>query len=595
MTNSVTNSLCLAKPSIRRTRVVRSASLLSIAIVALLLAAAPRSFAAPEPAENYLQIVVRNYALNSADVPPAIAKALSQPAAATFTGHGATWRATPDGLVETNATAPQKIWTGKDGLPIRAVTGVASGEPGKLWLATARGAILFLPGAPAGERSYYFAGRRYLPDDDVQSIVAAKNHAWIRTRTGIAYIGFEPYSLERKTITFEQRVAARHYRHALVSPCDLLKPGDLASFRMTPDDNDGLWTSIYVAAESFRYASTHSPQALKNAQTSLAAMLRLVSITGIPGFPARSMRQKGEYRSPDGEWHWTTDGQWEWKGDTSSDELVGHFFAYWVAYNLLPDGPQRAQIRATVSSIASGLIEHHDQLIGYGGHVTTWGRYDPEYLKTEDPNEAALDSAELLSHLRVAYAITGDKKFLDAYRHLGLDLGYVKYITQLPAHDPEDNNFSDEELGMLSFYPLVTAETDPALRSQYRAALTTFWQRVRNEKSPLWDYIYAIGVGAKDYDCAGSLDTLERTPLSTINWTVTNSGRDDLVLRPDKDRFGHPQAEQLIPPNERTTMKWNDDPFVLDGGDGGRREDDGAAFLLPYWMGRSKHLLTCSQ
>jgi len=24
----------------------------------------------------------------------------------------------------------------------------------------------------------------------------------------------------------------------------------------------------------------------------------------------------------------------------------------------------------------------------------------------------------------------------------------------------------------------------------------------------------------------------------------------------------------------------------LDGGNGGRREDDGAYFLLPYWMGR---------
>ena len=596
MNNPARNTSCLVKPAARLPQAVHSAPLLGFAIIAFLLAVAPRSYCAPAPLENYLQIVARSYTLGSPEIPPAVAKALNQPAAATFTSHnGSVWQATPDGLVETNAAGRKRVWTGKDGLPIRAITGVASEQASWLWLATDRGAVLFIPTAAPGSRSYYFEGRRYLPDDDVQAIVAGRDHAWIRTRTGIAYIGLEPYSLERKTVLFEQRIAARHYRHALVSPCDLLKPGDLASFRMTPDDNDGLWTSIYVTAECFRYATTHSPEALKNARTSLTAMLRLVSITGIPGFPARSMRHKGEYRSADGEWHWTPDGEWEWKGDTSSDELVGHFFAYWVAWKLLPDGPQRAAIRAAVSSIASGLIEHHEQLIGYGGRVTTWGRYNPEYLRTLSPNERALDSAELLSHLRVAYAITGDKKFLDAYRHIGIDLGYVKNITEIPAQSPPENNFSDEELAMLSFYPLVMAETDPALRSQYQAALTTLWRRVRDEKSPLWNYIYAAGTGAKDYDCAASLDALERMPLSTVNWTVTNSGRDDLELRPDKDRSGFPQAVQSIPPNERRTMKWNDDPFVLDGGNGGKREDDGSAFLLPYWMGRYDHLLACSQ
>lgn len=460
---------------LRRNRLLFFASTL-----ALVFAAGQYGFCTPQPipapAENYLQIVGRTYALDSPEVPPAVLKALNQPAPAIFKdSRRILWQATPDGLVETGPGGSNKIWTGQEGLPILAVTGVASAQSGKLWLATVHGAILFLPGAAAGARSYYFEGRRYLPDDDVRGIVAGRNHAWIRTRTGIAYIGFEPYSLERKSVLFEQRIAQRHYRYGLVSPCDLLRPGDPASFRMTPNDNDGLWTSIYVAAECFRYATTHSPDALRNAQTSLAAMLRLVAITGIPGFPARSMRHKGDYRSADGEWHWTPDGQWEWKGDTSSDELVGHFFAYWVAYNLLPDGPQRAAIRAAVASVAGGLIEDHEQLIGYGGRVTTWGRYNPDYMKTLSPNERALDSAELLSHIRVAYAITGDKKFLDAYRHIGIDLGYVRNITEIPAQTPHDNNFSDEELAFLSFYPLVSAESDPALRSPYQAALATLW------------------------------------------------------------------------------------------------------------------------
>jgi hypothetical protein len=38
-------------------------------------------------------------------------------------------------------------------------------------------------------------------------------------------------------------------------------------------------------------------------------------------------------------------------------------------------------------------------------------------------------------------------------------------------------------------------------------------------------------------------------------------------------------------------MKWNGNPFRIDGGNLGRTEDDGAFFLLPYWMGRYLGLL----
>ena len=32
--------------------------------------------------------------------------------------------------------------------------------------------------------------------------------------------------------------------------------------------------------------------------------------------------------------------------------------------------------------------------------------------------------------------------------------------------------------------------------------------------------------------------------------------------------------------------KWNSNPYRPDAGGGGREEDDGTAYLLPYWMGR---------
>jgi len=67
---------------------------------------------------------------------------------------------------------------------------------------------------------------------------------------------------------------------------------------------------------------------------------------------------------------------------------------------------------------------------------------------------------------------------------------------------------------------------------------------------------------------------------------VRNSHRQDIVCATSPDRFQHREVLTLLPPDERPVSKWNGNPFVVDGGGNGHGEDDGAAFLLPYWMGR---------
>lgn len=543
---------------------------------------------------SYAQIFCRKYARESPAVPDSVRRALDQPKSLTFhDAEGVQWLATPKGLIEIPASGSKTLITAKSGLPITALTGIAGGPDGRLWLATQQGAICFVPHAAPGERWFYFWGNRYLADNEVLQIAAGDNQAWMLTRSGISHITFKPYTLEAKGGFFLRRLRARHDRYGYVADCELRRPGDVSSFVMVPSDNDGLWTSIYVAAESLRYAATRSPQALWNARASLRALLRLVSITGIPGFPARSLIHRGDVLPPGGEWHWTPDGQWKWKGDTSSDELVGHFFAYWVAYKLLPDNGDRAQIRQAVAAIAGGLVKHHLTLVGYGGRVTTWGHYDPAYFETaKGRDDKALDSLEILSHLRVAYAITHEARFIEAYRRVANRLGYVHNVMAI-GDEPHEVNYSDEELAFLSFYPLMQAESDPALRGKYQEALTRLWRRVRGENNPLWNYIYAVTSGAKPYGCAAALNTLERIPMDTVSWTVDNSQRTDLTIRPRQGRFGELQSTTALPPDERYVTKWNSDPFQLNVGDGGRSEDDGAFFLLPYWLGRYNRLLVC--
>jgi len=264
--------------------------------------------------------------------------------------------------------------------------------------------------------------------------------------------------------------------------------------------------------------------------------------------------------------------------------------AYAVAYDLLPDDPQRAAIRRAAGQIAGHLLDHGLELVGFGGRVTTWGRYSAAYFQTPDGEEdAALNSLELLSHLRVAYHVTGEERFITAYHQLIREQGYVDNVMRIAQRS--EINYSDEELAFLSFYPLLRYEDDPGLRAQFQAALTRFWRSCEAERNPLWNFIYAAGTGASDYDARESLDTLERIPLDTIYWTVENSQRVDLPRAPSMDRFGEKQSLRTIPPSERCVMKWNGNPFQLDSLSEGRSEDEGAFFLLPYWLGRFYKLL----
>lgn len=467
----------------------------------------------------------------------------------------------------------------------------AVASDGAVWSGSAHGVTRIDPKAPTRDRNQYFAGKRYLPDDDVRQLAADQAAGmWIRTKTGVSHIELRSMTMAAKAALFEERIRARHDRHGLVSPSNLRVPGDVSTNQTRDDDNDGLWTSMYATAECFRYAVTRSPEALANAARSTEAVLFLEEVAGKRGFPARSYIRKGEPMPEGGEWHWTPDGRYYWKGDTSSDEIVGHFFLYGVATDLLLDGELKKRIAETAARIMDHITDHGYYLIDVTGKPTTWGRWSQTYFQQE-PSDSALNSMELLSLLKTAAHITGNTRYAKEYRKVALDLGYAKLATRYKELR-EEVNYSDEELAMLSFYNLLRYETDPELLDRYyRTALDGWWENMVREESPLWDFIYAVARPGAPVDMASAVRTLYRMPADTIEWTVTNSNRKDVSMDLEADRFQRRQATTLLPPDERPVMKWNSNPFDIDGGSDGRGEDDGAAFLLPYWMGRYYGLL----
>ncbi len=464
---------------------------------------------------------------------------------------------------------------------------------GAVWQGTRAGAIRIDVAADARDRRQYFAGRRYLPDDDVLNITPdSSGGVWVRTSTGIAHIELRAMTLERKAAYFEKRIHERHDRYGLVASSILRVRGDLSANQLDPSDNDGLWTAIYAAAECFRYAATRSPEALASAKKSIEAMLFLERVTGRPGFPARSYIRRGDYRAPDGIWRWTPDGKYEWKADTSSDEIVGHFFLYGVAWDLLPDQDLKRRIRATTVRIMDHILRNGYNLMDTNGRPTTWGRWSRQYFDSENgKSDSPLNALELLSFLETAAHITGDAKYDAEFRKAAFDLQYLKQSARLTELTGEIN-YSDEELAMLSFYPVFRYERDRSRLKVFRRAADQWWRNIQRERNPLWTLIYLQSQPAGPVDLQGAVWTLYRTPMDLIEWTVRNSHRRDIAMDPARDRFGEAQSTILLPPDERPVMKWNGNPFQIDGGNGGRTEDDGAFLLLPYWMGRYLGLLS---
>ena len=475
---------------------------------------------------------------------------------------------------------------GADGLPYGPVTTIRkSGET--MWFGTDRGAI------KKDNSWHYYNGKRWLSDNKVNDILPVDEcTTWIATPKGISQIKQVEMTLAQKAATFEERIKLRHDRYGLVRDVSLMRQGDLSSSKTSTNDNDGLWTSIYLAAECYRYAVTKDPEAKKNAIKAYEAMERLETITGIPGFPARSFVAADESTGQGGEWHLTPDKKWKWKGDTSSDEIVGHMFAYPLFYDLVAEGPMKERVKNLVHRIMSHIVDHNFQLVDLDGKATRWAVWTPDSINFSNNwwYERGINSMQILAFLKAGLHVTRDQKFEKAYQTLTQKHHYAENMVPQKMYGPFDINHSDDELAFLPNYTLLRYANDPKLLQTYLKSTQRSWKVEQPDRIPLWNIISTVAL-KKDCDLKIALEELQLIPMDLITWRMENSHRWDLPQDQLSDRFGKAQAIRPIPTPERGVSKWNSNTYIYDSGSDGYGEDDGAFFLLPYWMGRYHRLL----
>src|SRR6185295_5911575 len=152
--------------------------------------------------------------------------------------------------------AKPQPWDGKERGPVAGLKVYAKEKSGAVWLGSEQGAARFDPkNSFRWDRWQYFYGRRWLLDNEVKNIVVDETGSgrkvWIRTKTGISLIEWRPMTLEQKAKIFDDRVEKRHVRHGMVANSGLRVAGDLSSNVNHDNDNDGLWTAMYLGAEAF--------------------------------------------------------------------------------------------------------------------------------------------------------------------------------------------------------------------------------------------------------------------------------------------------------------------------------------------------------
>lgn len=516
------------------------------------------------------------------------------------------------------------LYTGKEGLPYDDFTMFTPGEQGVIWMATKIGAIRF-----DGQNWNYRANRRWTPDTDIRSIAVQSNgNAWLGTPNGIGLLERQTTTLAQKAKFFEDEIDKYHRRtpYGYVGGVSTAEPGQKVGIQQHDSDNDGLWTAMYGAGECFAYAATKDPLAKKRATAAFEALKFLSDVTqGGPhpapkGFPARSIlpvsgRNPNDHDSPehdrerqkhdpawkvlDPRWPVSADGQWYWKTDTSSDELDGHYFLYALYYDLVAETPEeKARVKQVVFDVTSHLVDHNYQLVDHDGQPTRWGRFNSEVLDHGHMIAArGLNCISILSYLRVASHVTGDPKFQMHYDKLVKEHSYAaNTFNPKWAMGYGTGNQSDDEMAFMCYYNLLRYETNPELLKIYHYSLAWYWALERQERSPLFNYIFAAIWKSKDgypvnsvpqFAIDDSVDTLKRFPLDRFDWGFKNSHRLDII--PLKDMWfrntGYRVDGKVIPVDERYFEFWNHNPWRLDSGHNGRSLADGAAYLLPYYMG----------
>lgn len=527
--------------------------------------------------------------------------------AVSFDPAGNVWAGVLGGVSVRQEDRLIKNLSAKDGIPSVHVNCIRKSPDGVMWVGTNVGVVRY---AKDGSHSLRFS-RRWLTDDKVNDVAFdAAGNGWVATANGVSEIKRRMMTLEDKEKNFYSQLMAKHMRPPWT--CGVLRleiPGDTASWRNFDDDNDGEYTSGYLAMESFRYAVTKDPDAKIKVRKAFEFLKMLQTVTGTEGFFARSIvptdwtkvndanrkyspQQVAEelvkdprYKPVENRWRKSKDGKWLWKGDTSTDEMDGHMMGYFFFYELAADNEEKALVRDHVKKIIDHLIETKYNLLDIDGLPTHWAIWSPEQIN-HDPDwasERSINSFELLAYLKFAGHLTGDQKYENEYRRLIDKEGYLENVSHLNRKNPAWQIYFDRTLEGYLFPILLKYEKDPKLHSFYNQLIEEWMANQPAGENLINNLTYAFATGKK-VNVPQTIEFLRDAPLDLVDWPIDHTLREDvtIVRSPILEEI---QISELPPASIRSTVRWDKNPWAASQGNL-QQVREPVFWLWPYWGAR---------
>lgn len=531
-------------------------------------------------------------------------------------GLGHLWVGSDEGL---NIYDGKSYWfNGNDlySVPAGSFNDMFFAADGKKYFATNTGVVTLIEG-----KISYFSYGVWLMNPKVTKIAVSDNGTIAAvTPDGISLITHRYMTLAEKAAHYDE-YAEKYFTRNEGYQVDrkLRKYGDIDSGWLPNSDNDGLFTGLYCVSQCFRYAATGDEKAKANAKRAVEAMIKLTEITGKPGFTARATRHSYEENFGTGnreEWHICEDNpDMEWLGETSSDEMTGHYFAYGVYFDLVADKKEKKKIAQVVKTITDHIIDNNFHLTDVDGVPTTWANWEPDLLNNDDRwfYERGTNSLEILSFLKTTYHVTGEEKYNDVYKMLIKKHHYAMNCMQYKYEDAHLAHI-DDQLDFINIYPLITYTDSEAEKEIFKMGLTHHWEYERVERSPMFNIIYG-SLTSNSCDLEFAAKSLSEMNLDLIRWPVYNSHRKDIVWDTEQDGMGVPaQLKYALEYSARVMVNYDGNQLVCDSGAerfveintklvnrtatlpgtagaNGLRAQMPYNYLLPYWMGRYHGLL----
>lgn len=506
------------------------------------------------------------------------------------------WVATPAGLSSRDVEGTWTAFRGSEGLPWEELTAIAINGEDRIWLGSTRGLIQYRPYAE-NRKWYYRAGERYLPGDHVTGVAFLHDGntvlAYTKSNPPFTTIVEQSRTLHGKAEHLLAELLERKMRLGLTSPPRYDDPWNRENPVWDPQPSDGLWAAYHIASMSMAYSLTGEERYKQAARESMEALYLLQNVTGIEGLVARTVVAADdpyvEKSREQDNWHETDDGQYWWRDDVSSDQIDGHYLAFYMYYtHIAKDEPaEKARLVKQLRQVTDYIVDNDYQIIDWDGEKTMWGWFDPVSLNEKHIHfqESGIYSLMMLSFLKTAHHITGDGKYQAHYVDLIQNHRYLDNLLLQKKLWPDELNHSDDQLSAITFYPYLQMEHDPFIRDAVHRSLRRHALIEKPERNSLFAMVYA-SVDPEDADVEGAIQTLREMPLDRRNWRQENSHRADVVFDTRPSVRGNDILLEALPYDEQQFERWNQDPYRADFGGDGRLDGTGVHYMLAYWLGR---------